>query len=236
MLQPSPQLETTAARVQRQLHQDIVSGRIPPGTRLVRRALAGTFGVSLSTIAEALSRLDSEGLVDHEPLLGSRVRPFSVETLREEQVLREALECQAARLCADSATRLEIEGLREMADQLDPHISLAQAEDHEGMELHLRFHLRLAELGRVPALTKEIYRLWHRRLMFLNWLSAAALPVPPRWHLRLVDAIATRDPQAASAAMREHVRYGSEHQREAMRARFSPPPPDYSPTLIPASS
>lgn len=232
MLNPAHPLETTSARVQRQLHQDIVSGRIPPGTRLVRRALAGTFGVSLSTVAEALSRLGNEGLVDHEPLLGSRVRPFSIETLRDEQILREALECHAARLCADSATRLELEELREIADTLDPHIARADAEDQEGIELHLRFHLRLAELGRAPALTREIYRLWHRRLMFINWLSAAALPVPPRWHRRLVDAIATRDPQTAAAAMREHVCYGSEHQREVMRSRFN----SSSPNPVPASS
>jgi DNA-binding GntR family transcriptional regulator len=229
----SPTFETISARVQRQLHRDIVGGRIAPGTRLVRRTLAANFGVSLSTITEALSRLDYEGLVDHEPLLGSRVKPFSVETLRNEQVLREALECHAARLCADSASRLELEELSELADELDPIIAQADAEDQDGMELHLKFHLRVAEFARVPALTKEISRLWHRRLMFINWFSAAALPVPAHWHRKLVDAISSRNPAQASAAMREHVRYGSEHQRDAMRGN---PTPFLSSAQTPASS
>jgi DNA-binding GntR family transcriptional regulator len=86
-----------------------------------------------------------------------------------------------------------------------------------GMQSHLDFHLTLARSGGFPRLAEELERLWFRRLMRLNWVKATHYKrVPDDWHASLVEVIESRDPNAADAKMREHVRYGSEDDRQAI--------------------
>jgi DNA-binding GntR family transcriptional regulator len=213
-----PGIETAAARVQRLLHAEILSGKLAPGTRLIRRDLASRFKVSLSTISDALMRLEQDGIVLTERLYGSCVAPLTIEHVRGDQVLREALECQAARLCADNASRLQFEELREMAEQLDSAMEHINRHDTSGMNLHRRFHVRVAELTGCSQLAEEVDRLWRRRMMLFNWISGMVLPVPANWHQTLVDALASRDPQRAEEAMREHVRWGIAQQISVLKA------------------
>ena len=51
----------------------IVSGEIPPGTRLVERALCEEFAVSRSVVREAIVRLANSGLVSITPDAGATV-------------------------------------------------------------------------------------------------------------------------------------------------------------------
>jgi DNA-binding GntR family transcriptional regulator len=47
-------------------------------------------------------------------------------------------------------------------------------------------------------------------VLIFNWLYdvASDFQLPPRWHEELMDAVTGRDPDAAGAAMRKHVRHG----------------------------
>lgn len=218
-------METAAARVQRLLHVDILTGKLAPGTRLIRRDLAARFKVSLSTVSDALMRLEQDGIVVTEPLYGSCVAPLTLENVRGDQVLREALECQAARLCADNASRFQFEELQEIAGKLDEAMSHSDRTDATGMDLHRRFHVRVAELAGCPQLAQELDRLWRRRMMLFNWISNLVVPVPPRWHQMLVEALASRDPQRAENAMREHVRWGIAQQISVLKAIEAGAPP-----------
>ncbi len=211
-------IETAAARVQRLLHAEILTGKLAPGTRLIRRELAGRFKVSLSTVSDALMRLEQDGIVATEPLYGSCVAPLTLEHVRGDQVLREALECQAARLCADNASRLQLEDLKEIAEKLDSAMEHPDRKDSDGMDLHRRFHVRVAELSGCSQLAEEVDRLWRRRMMLFNWISNLVVPVPDHWHQTLVQALATRDPQRAEDAMREHVRWGIAQQISVLKA------------------
>ena len=58
---------TRTVSVYDRLRADLLSGRIPPGTRLKLVALAAEHSVSMSVIREALSRLSAEGLVVATP-------------------------------------------------------------------------------------------------------------------------------------------------------------------------
>src|SRR3954471_16312812 len=51
----------------------IVSGKIPPGLRLVERALCEEFGVSRGIVRESIVRLSSYGLVETAPDAGAKV-------------------------------------------------------------------------------------------------------------------------------------------------------------------
>src|SRR2546427_8769532 len=87
--------------------QRILRGELVMGRAVSRRKLATEFGMSLLPVSEALLRLEFEGLLESRPRAGTRVRIPSEEDVRGHYVVREALEVESARLCAEAATPRE---------------------------------------------------------------------------------------------------------------------------------
>lgn len=67
------QSQTLQNQVYEYLHEQIVSGNIPYGQRIVEGKVSQETGVSRSPIREAIRRLNSEGLVSVSPRGGVRV-------------------------------------------------------------------------------------------------------------------------------------------------------------------
>jgi GntR family transcriptional regulator, carbon starvation induced regulator len=88
---------TRATSIASRLRGQITSGSIPPGEKLHLEDLRASFGVSLSPLREALSRLSAEGFVVMEDQRGYRVAPVSESNLQEVTKLRSELECFALR-------------------------------------------------------------------------------------------------------------------------------------------
>lgn len=82
------------------LREDILTGRLTPGTALSEVDLAERLGVSRTPLRAALARLALEGLVDTTRGRTGVVSAVSVDSITELFELREALETQAARLVA----------------------------------------------------------------------------------------------------------------------------------------
>ena len=82
----------------------ILKGQFPMGAPLSRRQLASQLGTSFLPVSEALQRLESEGMVESRPRVGTRVRVPTSQDIRGHYVIREALESQSARLFAERAT------------------------------------------------------------------------------------------------------------------------------------
>ncbi len=59
---------TLSRRVYAVLRDDIVAGRLKPGERLVRKAIAERLGVSTIPVIEALYMLEIDGYVENRPL------------------------------------------------------------------------------------------------------------------------------------------------------------------------
>jgi DNA-binding GntR family transcriptional regulator len=209
-------LETQATRLFRALEFEIVCGKLPPGTRLTRRSVCKRFNVSQATVSEALWRLESEGLAESAPLYGTRVSPMTLDRVRDETILREALECEVARLVSQRLPDVPRAHLTEVGARVDALMRQANSYDHIGMSTHLEFHVALARLSGSALLAREVERIWKRHLVFFNWHSAQMLPVPERWHGRLLDAIFTGDADTAEKNMREHVCYGNAQQVEVL--------------------
>ncbi len=200
--------ETSAVRLYHQLQREILTGKLHPGERLVRKALCGRFGLSQSTVTEALWRLESDGLVESAPMYGTRVCEITMERTRNEHILREALECQVAREVTEVLRPDDEPELLEMADRVDRAMCVGAKYSEEGMEAHRAFHMKLSELTGLELLIKEMDQQWRRHLVLFNWISSKLLPVPDGWHRMLLTEIFSRDADRAERAMRAHVRYG----------------------------
>ena len=142
-------------RVHEHLREEIISGRLIPGTELHEAALARSLGVSRGPIREAFGRLATEGLVAIRPRRGAVVRALSNEEFIEAYQVREALEMMAVRL---AVPRLTAEDLGAMERLIDDMASRGEAGDVQGFfETNTEFHQRFFEVAGNGMLS-ELYR------------------------------------------------------------------------------
>ena len=206
--------DSLGARAYQQIRDEILRGDLSIGDVLSRRKLADRLNMSFLPITEAMQRLEAEGLVESRPRIGTRVRIPTEQDIRNSYVIREALESQAARLCADQITESEKKQLLISAKHLDKlhKVSGPESEDSRFMfsvhTYHMQFHMRIAELAHCPGLSSAIEK---AQVLVFNWLYDTAANnniTPPRFHSNLADALCSGDPLVADSAMRTHIRYG----------------------------
>src|SRR4051795_565445 len=87
-----------------ELQVEIITGRIPLGTRLRQEDLAERFGVSRTPIREALRQLQAIGLVEQLGHRGALVRSFSPDECRNIFLVRAELEGLAAERASGGLT------------------------------------------------------------------------------------------------------------------------------------
>ena len=167
--------------------------------------------MSLVPVSEAFQRLASEGLLESKPRVGTRVYVPNLEDIQERYLLREALECQSARLFSEKATANERREVCRMADHTDFLFTRRSASDdkdfnYEVHAYHFQLHMKIAECARCRPLAKMIEQ---THLLVFNWvcdIAAERPPLPPRSHRNLADVLAGNDPEKSEAAMRAHLR------------------------------
>src|SRR5262245_4191790 len=79
-------------RAYRHIRSKVLSGSIPPGSKLSTPRLAREMGISRTPVREAIHLLASEGLIDQRRDAGAYVRKVSRRELWELFLMREALE------------------------------------------------------------------------------------------------------------------------------------------------
>jgi len=208
-----------ADRAYRYLRDGILKGDLPPGTVLAETELAETIGGSRTPIRQALGRLLQEGLIEVGPRRQSIVRGFTPEHRREMVLLREALESVAVRRACEVMEIDEIDELRILL--IRQRRAAADGDNEEFLDLDEQLHLRIAEGARLPIL--------HAFLSQLRGFVRVARHGPPRpplvlaeivdEHERLLDALESRDVEAALRALTEHLERSDYAARvEAARA------------------
>jgi DNA-binding GntR family transcriptional regulator len=186
-----------------ELRRRIVDGDYPPGERLTEDRLASDFGTSRNPVREALRVVEADGLVTLVPRRGAVVATPDASAVSELFAVRSSLESVAARLAAERATPAQVAELRallEKAREATERGDLSQV-----AELNSAFHMRVTELSGnrwLRTLSASVY-------LHVHWIFrlTAAHRAPHSWqeHIRLVDAIADGDGDAAAIAAQVHV-------------------------------
>lgn len=209
---------TRSVEVYKILQREIVTGKLDPGSRLVRRELAKRFNISPIPVIEALHKLERDGLTESTPMYGSRVITWDLESLRSDEMLREAIECQCARLCAKNASDRDVDELKQLADKLDQATTEEEQNMRPAKVLHYQLHFKIAELTACKSLVEEFEKVWLRRQMRFSINLGKQDKIPQGWHRKLIEAIASRDAQKAEDLMRQHVQFGQEHDEDFLAA------------------
>ncbi|MET9905849.1 GntR family transcriptional regulator [Streptomyces sp. NPDC006476] len=189
-------------RVLASLRQEIISGRLGPGDRLVERELAERLGVSRVPVREAIRALVAEGFVHFETPRRTVVRRLTPNDVRELFELREALEVYAAGLAAAKATP---EDLAEVESLLDRAAAATEAGDAEAItDINSRLHDRIVAMAGNSLIVAALEPVAGR----LRWMTRRNEEWPQLLieHRELYDAIASGDPERARAHALAHVR------------------------------
>jgi GntR family carbon starvation induced transcriptional regulator len=141
------QPKTLAEAVYIRLRQDILSGKLRPGSKLRFTDLVASYEVGMSTLRESLSRLTADRLVVAEGQRGFRVSPISLNEMWDITRLRSEIESAAleeAIEAGDDAWEAEILScLHRLLKLEDRHRETPLLLTEEGAHLHKLFHMSL---------------------------------------------------------------------------------------------
>lgn len=193
-----------------------MSTRMPPGTRLKVNPLCERFGVSLSVVREALTRLSEQRLVRSEPQLGFTVVPLDRDGLLDLTNVRVEIETLALRWAmerADLAWETSVVAALYQLGRTPPNVAGTDDEISDAWsEAHATFHAALAsgcgspllvELRRGPYDSAEIYRRWAQP-------AAHEERDVHQEHTDIANAAVARDCDLAVDLLERHIRKTTE--------------------------
>jgi DNA-binding GntR family transcriptional regulator len=206
-----------ADQVKDHILRDILSGRLPIGSRIVETQVARELGTSQAPVREALRGLEALGLVEILPFRGARVRHPSTSELLEAYAVRSSLEVLAARLAVPAITEADIAGLQALFDEMQR--AAAAADGHAVAIADADFHAHLVSI----AANSTLRRVWSSLEPFSRtYITLAAPGADPQWtadlHLPILQAVRTRDPELVAAALRRHFDLAGDHLRAGWEA------------------
>lgn len=208
--------------VQARLEHMIHSGEYGPGDQLPsERSLMEHFGVGRPSVREALFTLQQLGLVSISSGERARVtRPTPerllqgldgavrhlLATAQGEQNFQEARLFFEIGLARHAATQGSAQDFRRLGDALEANRrAMGNFEAFERTDVE--FHFVLAEIPRNPVFVAihEAVVAWLTSQRTLSLRNDGADQMAYMWHKNIFDAVTSRDPDAAEAAMREHL-------------------------------
>ncbi|GAA1354567.1 GntR family transcriptional regulator [Arthrobacter rhombi] len=146
-----------AAQVYEAVSDDIVAGRLAPGTPLGQVQLAARFDVSRTPVRDALTQLTTDGLVRLVPAKGYFVNDLSRNDVSDVFAVRFALESLAFREAFGHHTPRQLHHLKMLASET----LLASSDDGtEVFDISLQYHRALMEPCGNPYLLEVLSDVW----------------------------------------------------------------------------
>jgi DNA-binding GntR family transcriptional regulator len=197
-------LGTAPAHALEALRRAIVGGELVPGQRVLQEDIAGSLGVSIAPVREALRVLEQEGQVTYRPRRGYFVTELRIEDLEEIYGLRQILEERAAR---GALPALGDDQLERIALAADDCVRAAERGDVAAeLEANRRFHFCLLDAPGQPHTTRVIRLLWDSteayRALYYN--SPEERRRAGESHARILGALRRRDADRLVAELDAH--------------------------------
>jgi DNA-binding GntR family transcriptional regulator len=186
-----------------EIRRRIIAGGYSPGQRVFEDQIAADLDVTRNPVREALQALAGEGFIELEPRRGARVAVVSQTRAGELFEVREVLEGLVASLAATRRTDAEVAAMRAVVDE---GCDAAVRGNLTALpSLNTRFHTLLATSARNAMLAETIEHLRH----LIEWIYSQRIAqrAPRSWqeHSRIVDAVASGDPDTAERVARAHI-------------------------------
>jgi DNA-binding GntR family transcriptional regulator len=142
------------------IHEAIMNGELPAGSRLRVRDLAEQVGTSVLPVREAIRRLEEAGLAERSPHKGAVVKGLTYEELVHVYDVRRLLEVEAARLGAQRIIPEDCDKMQTEYDLMRSAIAEGRVVarlDHDEALLTILYNA-----AGNPVLLEMIRNLWYR--------------------------------------------------------------------------
>ncbi|RCK68952.1 GntR family transcriptional regulator [Desertihabitans brevis] len=207
-----------ADEVYNEILSSVLFSRVQAGDRITIDAVAREYNVSQTPVREALHRLQADGIVVRHHLAGYRVAPMLTREQFEDLVeLRLLLEPAAARRAAERMSVEELGELRALSAEMstEAHRSTGEHAYARFSQLDAQFHEAVARGGGNQFVRESLTRLHTHvhlfRLAHQTSITSEAIDE----HEAVIEAIASRAPDAAAFAMRQHLEASARRFRAA---------------------
>jgi DNA-binding GntR family transcriptional regulator len=201
---------------------EISSGRLPPGERIIQEQIAQALGVSRQPVQQALALLRDQGLLRDAAGRGLVVAPLDPDEVQHMYELREAIEGvaarQAARLSAERAARqgpaLIDAGRKAVAAGSVPRMVAADR----------KFHQFIYELSGNPLVAPAMAVHWSYSERVMGEVLRRDEKPRDIWdqHEAMLDAIAAGDAERAEALARAHIAQAAAFMTSRLRDVAAP--------------
>ncbi|MBN9308087.1 FadR/GntR family transcriptional regulator [Devosia sp.] len=220
------------------LGRDIVGGTYAPGSLLPKEAdLTAAYGVSRTSVREAMKVLSAKGLIEIRQKIGTRVRArdlwnvfdsdvltwhhqqgLSESVMRDLIELRQIIEPAAARFASSRASMADLRriehALADMARHVTDPVGYAESDVEFHMAVFAASHNAL--LSRFGHLVADFLHLSFSMQQEAVSRSGVDFSKDAEEHRRVYDAINRGEPDAAAAAMLNVILDGKRALGEAM--------------------
>lgn len=193
-------------QVYQHILDQILTRTLSPGDLLDRKQIAADLQVSLIPVSDAVQQLTYEGFLTTRRRLGTFVRTPSLEDVRGALILREALECQAAReYCGQplQQARRKLLPLAKAADQAADAHGRLWTED-------FAFHEALVQVTGCAALLDCFQRVVNLSMFYDVALVSPMRPATYDRHTKLLNELCELNADRAAERIRQHIRTGKE--------------------------
>jgi DNA-binding GntR family transcriptional regulator len=190
------------------IREAVQSGRFAGGEWIREVTVAEMAKVSRTSVRQALTMLAAEGYVELRPNRGAVVVDWTEANLLQIFDLRALLESYGCALAARHATREELAGMREEANEFSRLVKRKGVLDvRQIAESNNRLHRLFLAAGRNPRLASLLVAVVQVPLVKQTFgkYDHDALLRSAAQHHELVDAIGSGDAAWAEATMRSHI-------------------------------
>ena len=192
--------------VYQSLREQILSGELKPGARLIIDEISADLSVSPIPVREALQHLQSDGLVTIEPYIGAHVTKIDMSLIHEVFALLEALEIISSQSACRRMSEIDFAEMELLLRRMDAEVEHPEQWSQGNLQLH-QFICDQAGMSLVKEFFLRIGDHWDRlRRYYLKDVSVHRIPAAQCDHWKLLEALRTRNPDQVAEVVRNHNR------------------------------
>lgn len=187
------------------IKHEIITMSLRPGEYINEAQISKVIDIGRTPVRQALNRLALERLVEIIPRKGCIVKAISIDEVMDVINVRIVNEVYCAQLAAVRATKIDIERMEYILEQCETEGAEEDTITH--MTLDRDFHNALSQAAGNPTLS-DIMRIMHDsslRFWFMSLRNQQHHNKVKAEHRQILETIKRGDPEAAGAAIRDHI-------------------------------
>lgn len=205
-------------QVYQRLRAGVLQGEFPPGQFLRQEELAQRFGASRVPLREAMTRLETEGLLELKPRRGYAVISLEKSEIQEIFALRAIVEQHAGAAAALHRVERDIKEVKTILNKMEKLATSTLEKTNQWLELNSIFHARifacagLKHVTRVANILRDMVEPYIRIEITLT-MDVTQAQVE---HRQIFEALSAGDAELLGRLCKEHCEHTAERLIKAL--------------------